>query len=106
MILVLGVWTSSAPFSATPPRLLLRTLPCVINWRSCSGQSLALGSADGTASSGSAFHASGRTGGPASSLFSPRPSSLGTAKAFSSTGAGSPVTAQWVARLSILSSAR
>jgi hypothetical protein len=88
MVLVLGVWT-------------------YLNWRSCSGQPLALDSAGGTASSGSAYHAFGGTGGLASSLlFSPRPSLPGTAKASSSTGAGSPGAAQWAAPRSILSFAR
>jgi hypothetical protein len=50
-------------------------------------------------------HSCGPAGGPASSLFSPRQFSLGTAKASDSTGAGSPGAPQRVAPRSILSSA-
>jgi hypothetical protein len=44
-------------------------------------------------------------GRPASSLFSPRPFSLGIAKVPSSAGAGSLAAAQWVARRLISTSA-
>jgi hypothetical protein len=50
------------------------------------------------------FWRCGPAGGPASSLLSPRLFSLGIAKVSSSTGAGSPGDAQWVARRLILSS--
>src|SRR4030095_11857270 len=119
MILVLGVWTylralvgratavtlenvalrhQLAILQRTAPRPRLRPRGR-ISWA-------ALAPAGGTASSGSASHAFGGTGGPASSLFNPRPSLPGTAKASSSTGAGSPGAAQWPAPRSIWSFAR
>jgi hypothetical protein len=79
MILVLGICTA-----VTLANIALRHQLMVLQ------RSIPRGSAARTASSGFAFHGSGRTGGPASSLSSPPLLSLGTAKAFDFTGAGSP----------------
>ena len=106
MILVLGVWTYLRALVGRATAVTLENVALRHQLAILQRQPLALDSAGGTASSGSASHAFGGTGGPASSLFSPRPSLPGTAKASSSTGAGSPGAAQWAAHRSILNSAR
>ena len=67
-----------------------RTSHCAINSWSSSDPWSDPGCLDGTGSSGSGCHGSGRVGAPVSSSCSPRPSSPGTAKASGSTGGGSP----------------
>ena len=81
-----------------PPRLVpssrrrapSRTWHCATNWSFCSDPYPDPGSLAGTGSSASSCRACGRGGAPVSSSFSPPPSSPGTARASTCTGAGSP----------------
>jgi hypothetical protein len=88
MILVLGVWTFLRALLGGATAVALETVALRQQLVVRSGQSLGLGYAGGTASSGSASPGFGRTGGLALSSSAPPPSLPGTAKASNSTGAG------------------
>jgi hypothetical protein len=96
MILILGAWTFLRALFGSSAAVSLESV-ALINWPSRNDPWVALGFVAATASSGSGSRGCGPAGGPAFSSFGLRPSSPGTARVSSSTGAGSPDAAQWVA---------
>ena len=106
MILVLGVWAFVRALLGNSAAVALENVALRHQLAVLQRSVARPGSAAGTGSSGLGSHSCGQGGGPPASLSNPRPSSPGTGKASSSTGAGSPGAAQRVARRSILRSAR